>query len=63
VVYLEPEDTLPHTVTIPVSQTIPGTQIQVDIVSSPSAGITDEFEEAPSTSEYHEVRKLNFYLL
>ena len=54
---LEPEDTLPHTVTIPVSQTIPGTQIQVDIVSSPSA------EEAPSTSDYHEVRKLNFYFV
>ncbi len=60
---LEPEDTLPHTVTIPVSQTIPGTQIQVDIVSSPSAEITDEFEEAPSTSDYHEVRKLNFYFV
>ncbi len=60
---LEPEDTLPQTVTIPVSQTIPGTQIQVDIVSSPSTEITNEFEEAPSTSDYHEVRKLNFYLL
>jgi hypothetical protein len=60
---LEPEDTLPHTVTIPVSQTIPGTQIQVDIVSSPSAGITNELEDAPSTSDYHEVRKLNFYFV
>ena len=59
----EPEDTLPQTVTIPVSQTIPGTQIQVNIVSSPSTEITNELEDAPSTSDYHEVRKLNFYFM
>ncbi len=60
---LEPEDSLSQTVTIPVSQTIPATQIQVDIISSPSAEITNELEEAPSTSDYHEVRKLNFYFM
>ncbi len=60
---LEPEDTLPHTVTIPFTQTIPGTQIQVDIVSSPSTEITNELEEASSSSAYHEVRKLNFYFM
>jgi hypothetical protein len=48
---LELEGSLSHAVTLPVSQTI---HIQVDIISSPSTEITNEFEDTPSTSNCHE---------
>jgi hypothetical protein len=49
---LELEGSLPHAVTVALLQTIPGKQIQVDIVSSPSTEIAIDLEE--STSNYHE---------
>ena len=60
--------TASQTVTVPVSQTI---QIQVDIVSSPSYEIINEFEETPSISDCHEgsaltnkhVRKSNVFVV
>jgi hypothetical protein len=55
---LELQGSLPHAVTLPVSQTLPGKQIQVDIVSSPSTEIAieivNEIGEAKKTSNYHE---------
>jgi hypothetical protein len=51
---LELEEALPQPVTVPVSQTIPGKQIQVDIISSPSTEIAHEIGAAKTTSNYQE---------
>jgi hypothetical protein len=41
-------------VTVSLSQTVPGKQIQVDTISSPSAEIPIDLDETPSTSNCHE---------
>jgi hypothetical protein len=63
----EKDEKIPLAESVSFSQTIPGTPIQVDIFSSPTAAFANEYEETPSISDYHEgsytsntcVRKLN----